>query len=89
VQLGERHHRAGNLHLGVDVDREAPAVVLDPHATVGQQGHLDRIGITCHGLVDGVVHDLLHQVVQATLTGGSDVHAGPFAHRLEALENRQ
>ena len=38
-------------------------------------------------LVDGVVDDLPHQVVQAALAGGADVHAGALADRLEPLED--
>src|SRR5699024_12287636 len=38
------------------------------------------------GLVDGVVHDLVDQVVQATLAGGADIHARPLADRLQPFE---
>src|SRR5690606_7416389 len=33
------------------------------------------------------VHDLVHEVVQAALTGGPDVHAWPLAHGLEAFQD--
>jgi hypothetical protein len=39
------------------------------------------------GLVDGVVHHLPHQMVQAGGARGADVHAGTLAHGLEALED--
>src|SRR5699024_11428627 len=39
------------------------------------------------GLVDGVVHDLVDQVVQATLAGGADIHARPLADRLQPFED--
>jgi len=69
------------------VDRDAAAVVADPHAAVGEQRDLDPRRVTVHRLVDGVVHDLLDEVVQAPLTGRPDVHPGPLADRLEALEH--
>jgi hypothetical protein len=39
-------------------------------------------------LVDAVVHHLGHQVVQAALAGGANMHAGALAHRLQALQHR-
>ena len=48
---------------------------------------LDAVAEAGQRLVDGVVHDLLHQVVQAALAGGADVHAGTLADGLEALEH--
>ena len=44
-------------------------------------------GVACQGLVDGVVDDLVHQVVQAAFAGGSDVHARALADGFQALED--
>ena len=44
-------------------------------------------GMAGHGLVDGVVHDLPDEVVQATDVGRADVHAGSAPHRIQALED--
>jgi hypothetical protein len=63
------------------------AVVLDPDAAVGQQRHPDGVAVAGQRLVDGVVDDLPHHVVQAALAGGADVHTGALAHRLQALED--
>ena len=88
VEDGEHQgHRRDFLH-GVLLDGNAAAVVGDAHAAVVEQGDIDLVAVTGQGLVDGVVHDLVDQVVQATFTGGSDVHAGAFANRLQALQYR-
>ena len=72
-----QHQLDGGLALGgVHVHGDAAGVVDDLHGTVGPQRHLDRVAVAGHGLVHGVVDDLLDHVVQAPLTGGSDVHAG-------------
>ena len=87
VQLGE-HELDRGLALGrVDVGGDAATVVGDADAAVGEQRHVDGVGVAGQRLVDGVVDDLPDQVVQAALTGGADVHAGALAHRLEALED--
>ena len=44
-------------------------------------------GVAVHHLVDGVVDDLPEQVVQPGLVDAADVHAGPPADGLQALED--
>ncbi len=87
VQHGEHHLHGGTLLHRVHVDRDAAAVVDHPDATVVLQRDLDAGGVAGHRLVDRVVHDLPDQVVQATLAGGSDVHAGPLAHGLQPFQH--
>jgi hypothetical protein len=48
----------------------------------------DGVAIAGQRLVDRVVDDFVDEVVEATLAGRADVHAGPLADRFEALENR-
>lgn len=38
-------------------------------------------------LVDRVVDDLVHEVVQSALAGRADVHTGSLADRVQALED--
>ena len=68
------------------VDRNAAAVVDDPDPAAGKQCDLDRVAAG-QGFVDGVVHDLVDQVMQAALTGRADVHARPLANCFEAFED--
>ena len=75
------------LVLRVVVDRHAASVVGHATAAVGEQGHVDARAVTRHRLVDGVVDDLVDQVVEARRAGGSDVHPGPLTDRFETLEN--
>ena len=49
------------------VNRDATAVVGDPDTAVGEQGDVDPVAVPGERLVDRVVDDLLHQVVQAAL----------------------
>ena len=94
VELAARvQHRHDDLDRGpllhrVHADRDAAAVVDDPHPAVVLQHDLDAGGVARHRLVDGVVHDLPDQVVQPALAGGPDVHAGALADRLQPLEDR-
>ncbi len=48
----------------------------------------DVVAVAGQRLVDRVVDDLEHQVVQAGAVGGvADVHAGALAHRLQAFQD--
>ncbi len=87
VQHGEHDRDRGELLARRDVDRDAPAVVADLDAAVGHDRDLDAVAEAGQRLVDGVVNDLPHQVVQAALTGRADVHAGALADRLEPLQH--
>jgi hypothetical protein len=88
VQNGHDDLDGGPLLDRVHADRDSAAVVDHPDPAVVLQHDLDARGVAGHRLVDGVVHDLPDQVVQPALAGGSDVHAGALAHRLQPLENR-
>ena len=71
-----------------DRDRDAAAVVGDGDRVVGVDRDVDRRREAGERLVDGVVDDLVDEVVQAALAGRADVHARAQADRLEALEDR-
>jgi hypothetical protein len=88
VQRGEHDLDRGPALHRVHVDRDAAAVVHHPHPAVGLQGDLDPGGVAGHRLVDGVVHDLLDEVVQASFAGRADVHARPLAHGVETFQDR-
>ena len=88
VEHGHDHlGRRLALVLGVVVDRHASAVVDHAASAVGQQDDVDPRAVARHGFVDGVVDDLVDEVVQTRRAGRSDVHPGPLPDRFEALEN--
>ena len=70
-----------------DPDRDATAVVGDGDRVVGVDGDGDRGAVPGDGFVDRVVDHLVHEVMQTSGPGGTDVHARSFADRLEALED--
>ena len=75
------------LAAGVKFDGNAAAVVDDRDRVVDVNRDVDLIAESGQRLVDGVVDDLVDEVVQARRAGGPDVHGGALAHRLEALED--
>jgi len=51
------------------------------------QHDLDVAAEAGHALVDGVVRDLVDEVMEPALVGAADVHAGATAHRLQAAQD--
>ena len=64
VERGEHGLDAGEARLLMTVDGDAAAVVDDADAAVLVDRDLDAVAEAGHRLVDGVVDDLVDQVVQ-------------------------
>ena len=72
----------------MDAGRDAAAIVLDRDRAVGVELDQDAVAMAGERLVDRIVRNLEHHVVEArAVVGVADVHAGPLAHRVEALED--
>ena len=69
------------------VDRNATAVVDNRNGVVFVNRDIDFGAIAGKSLVDGVVHDLIHKVMQTTRTRRTDIHAGAHTNSLKALED--
>ncbi len=77
----------GGDTLFVHADRDPAAVILDCAGPVFLQSYIDMITVSGQVLVHRVVHDLVNQVIETLPRGGSDVHSGTAAHRLEPLQD--
>ena len=86
--IGQDDLGRGALLLRVLVDRDAAAVVDDGDRLVRVDRDRDVVAVAGERLVDGVVDDLVDQVMEAARAGRADVHARPLAHRVEAPEDR-
>ncbi len=84
VQLGEDQLDARHTLFRVNVHRHAATIVRHFQGMVGMEDDLYRLGVPGQGFVDAVVDDFLGKVVRPT---GVGVHAGAFAHRVEARED--
>ena len=76
-----------SIKIVLDVHRDAAAVVGDGDGVAVVDGHVDLGTVTGQRLVNGVVHDLVHQMMQTALTGGADIHTRALAHRLQTLQH--
>ena len=86
VELGH-HDVDGRCSTRMHLDGDSAAVVTNLDPTVIEHPHVDFGRVSGHCFVDRVIDDLPHEVVQTTLAGGADVHAGTFADGLQTFEN--
>ena len=87
VEDGHDGLDGGLTGLLLDAHGDAATVVANGAPAVGPEDDLDPVAEAGHGLIDGVVDELLDEVVEAGLIGGPDVHAGPAADRFETLQH--
>ena len=85
-------HREDDLQgalsgLLLDVHGDAAAVVAHADHVPLLDRHFDRRAEAGQRLVDGVVDDLIDQMVQTGGGGGADIHTGPLAHRLQTFQH--
>ena len=73
--------------LGLDVHGDTTAVVGDGDGVAGIDGHGNMLTVSCQRFVNGVIHDLIDQVVQTGGGGRADIHTGSFPHRFQTLQN--
>ncbi len=81
---GERRHALIRDH----VDGDARPGVLDGDRVVGMDRDVDEVVSAREGLVDGVVDDLVDEVMKASRSRRPDVHTGSKPDRLEAFQDR-
>ena len=69
------------------VDRNAAAVIGDGDGVVVVNGDFDFACIAGESLVDGIIHDLINEVMKAHLARRTDIHGGTQAHGFKSFED--
>ena len=88
VQRGHDDLGGGHPLLGMNVHRNAAAVVRHRDGFARVQDDVDFVAVAGQGFIDGVIDQLLHHVVQPrAVLGVADVHARPLAHGIQAAQH--
>ncbi len=87
MEHGVDHLQRRFAGLGLNVHGDTTAVVGNGDGVALVDGHMDFVAVACQCLVNGVVHDLIHQVVQTGGAGGTDVHARAFPNSVQSLQH--
>jgi hypothetical protein len=79
---------AAEIPFLVHVGRNATTVVYHGDRFIRVQDDLDLIAMTGQGLIDGVVDQLEHHMVQTrAIVGVTDVHPGTLAYGIQPLQH--
>ena len=71
----------------VNIGGNPAAVVGDTASTIRLQTDHDVGAMPSKGLIDRVVHHLIHKVMQTPRSGAADVHPRALAHRFKTFQN--
>ena len=89
MELGKDHLDTAQARLGLNVDRNAPAVVRHLDGAILVESDRDLCAGPGQSLIDGVVDDLPEAMHEPLAVGGSDIHTWTLAHRVQTFQNRQ
>ena len=87
VQNGKDHLHGRPTGLGLDIHRNTTAIVGNGDGIAGIDGDGDMLTVARQRLIDGIVHNFVHQMVQTRGGGGADIHTGTLADSFQALQN--
>src|SRR3546814_17543722 len=87
--MKHRHHyfKCGTTFFGVNIDRDAPAIVPYGNGIVFMDRYENLVTMTCHGLIDGVIHHLIDQMMQPFGAYIPALNSRAFAHRLPSFKH--
>ena len=87
MEDGVNDLQSGLAGLGLDVHGDAAAVVHHGDGITLVDLDDDVGAVARQGLVDGVVHDLIHQMVEAGGRSGADIHTGTLSDGFQTFQN--
>ena len=87
VQHGQNDLERRNAHLRMDAARDAASVIRNADDVALFDRDLDVRAVACERLVDRVINDLIHQMMQTARRGRTDVHTGALADGFQSLED--
>ena len=87
MQYGENDLQRGDPHFRVNPAGDSLPVVLHRNRPVGQQRHVNLLTSARQRLVNGVIHNFVHQVMKPAQRGGADIHARAAAHRFQPFQH--
>ena len=88
VQFGHDHLHGGNAQLGMNIHGNTAAVVAHGNAVVHVQDDFYPVAVAGHGLVYGVVHHFVHEMMETTDVRAAYIHGRALADRGQTFQNR-
>ena len=87
MQLGHDNLNGRHVFLGMDVNRNAAPVVTDGDGVVQVQHNFYFVAVPGHGLVNGIVDNFVHQMMEAAAVRAPDIHGRTFPNGLQTFQD--
>jgi hypothetical protein len=87
VKSGKNNLQGTYVSLFMEFNRNAPAVILDGTGAIGVDVDDYIVTITCEGLIDGIIQDLIDQMVQPIKAAVANIHIRSFTYRVNTAED--
>ena len=87
VQSGHNQLQRSHIFGGMLFHRDTTTVILNRYRTIFKNGYLDPVTVAGEGLIYGVIHNLIYQVMQPLFSRVADIHSRAFAHRLQSVKD--
>jgi hypothetical protein len=71
----------------MEIDRDTASIVLYRDRSIRVHRDSDMLRMTSHRLIDRVIYDLPHEMMQTALISRTDVHTRTLADWLETFED--
>ncbi len=87
VQDGHNHLHGRDFEVWMHINGNAAPIVLHLNFALVSNGNFDQVTMTGQSFVDGVVHNLIHKVMQPALAGASNIHCRTLANSFKAFQH--
>jgi hypothetical protein len=87
VENGHDYFQSRSFFFGMHIRWDTPAVVLNTNSVTLQNLNENLVAMTGQGFVNGIIHHLVDQVMQALDPDIPDVHGRPLAYGLKPFED--
>ena len=87
VQHREHGFQGAFARAGMHIRRDAAAVITDKRGAVFSENNRDLVAMPSQGLIHGIVHHLVNEMVEATRPCCTDVHPRALPHRFESFKD--
>src|SRR5215831_14516525 len=87
VELRKHDFGSGDFFCLMNIDRNAAAIVDHRDTIIDVNRDINPVAITGQSFVNGVIHNLINEVMKSPFTGVTDVHSRAFSDRFEPFQN--
>ena len=87
MQNRKYHFDCRNSQFLLNIDGNSSSVVLDCHGIVAMYRHFNLAAVTGQCLIDGIIHNFVHEMMQSPRRGRTDVHARSLPNCFQTFQN--